>query len=99
MKLFLVLCVFGIVSFAAAKPQGRGCIWIMGRCSRECPEGTHGYSVGCGHLTPEATCQNPEPKEDTRGQICDYSACYCDAPTVRDTTTNKCVPLEDCPKH
>ncbi|XP_045779516.1 uncharacterized protein LOC123877045 isoform X2 [Maniola jurtina] len=100
MKLLIALCFVAIIglSFAETKTYSRGCIYILGRCSRECEEGTHAYAIGCGHMTPEATCDNPNPVADTRGMICDYSACYCDPPTVRDTATNKCVPLEECPK-
>nr|XP_034835728.1 uncharacterized protein LOC117992178 [Maniola hyperantus] len=61
-------------------------------------EGTHDYTTGCGYVTPEATCDNPNPVTDTSGKVCDYTACYCDSPTVRDTATDKCVRLEDCPK-
>lgn len=65
---------------------------------RECEEGTHAYTTGCDYKMPEATCDNPNPVKETRGKICDFTACYCDPPTVRDTTTKKCVKLEDCPK-
>ncbi|XP_026322539.1 uncharacterized protein LOC113232117 [Hyposmocoma kahamanoa] len=98
MKLLVALCVFVVIGFATAKPHERGCIYIMGKCSQECPEGTHSYSLGCDYLVPEATCENPEPKADTRGMFCDFSACYCDEPTVRDKASNKCVPLDQCPK-
>ncbi|XP_045779575.1 UPF0329 protein ECU05_1680/ECU11_0050-like [Maniola jurtina] len=64
----------------------------------QCEEGTHDFTTGCGYVTPEATCDNPNPVTDTSGEVCDYTACYCDSPTVRDTTTDKCVRLEDCPK-
>ncbi|CAH0731349.1 unnamed protein product, partial [Brenthis ino] len=101
MKSLVILCVLALVglSIAGTNPYPRGCIYILGHCYKGCEEGTHGYSTGCGYLTPEPTCENPEPQEDTRGKICDYSACYCDAPTVRDTVSKKCVPLEECPKN
>ncbi|CAK1594148.1 unnamed protein product [Parnassius mnemosyne] len=76
----------------------RGCIYIDGKCSRECEEGTQAYTTGCDYLTKEATCDEPNPQPDTRGMICDFTACYCAPPTVRDTVTNKCVPLEECTK-
>lgn len=63
----------------------------------ECEEGTHGYTPGCGPITPEATCDEPQPKSEN-GETCDYSGCYCDPPTVRDTASGKCVALEKCPK-
>ncbi|XP_023943406.2 uncharacterized protein LOC112049659 [Bicyclus anynana] len=100
MKLLFVLSLVALVglSLADTKTHNRGCIYIMGRCYRECEEGTHSYGTGCGYLLPEATCDNPTPELDKRGKICDFSACYCDPPTVRDSATNKCVALEDCPK-
>lgn len=57
--------------------------------------GTHAYTTGCGFLTPEPTCDSPTPQEDTRGRICDYSACYCDAPTVR-SSSGACIALSEC---
>ncbi|CAH2237077.1 jg17252 [Pararge aegeria aegeria] len=100
MKLIFVLCLFAVVGLSMAEPVSypRGCIYVMGRCHRECEVGTHAYTTGCGFKQPEATCANPKPELDTRGKICDYSACYCDEPTVRDTATGKCVPLEECTK-
>ncbi|KPJ01280.1 hypothetical protein RR46_01415 [Papilio xuthus] len=68
----------------------------VGTYSQEdCELGTHAYTTGCGHLTPEPTCAEPHPKP-RRGRICDYSACYCDPPTVRDPKTKKCVQLHEC---
>ncbi|XP_028158998.1 uncharacterized protein LOC135081790 [Ostrinia nubilalis] len=99
MKSLVILCVLALVGLAMAdtKPHSRGCIYILGRCSRECEEGTHAYALGCGHKTPEPTCEEPKPVEE-KGILCDYSACYCDPPTVRDTVSGKCVELEKCPK-
>ncbi|CAH2095623.1 unnamed protein product [Euphydryas editha] len=75
----------------------RNSILLAGQ--EECEEGTYSYTTGCGALTPEATCADPNPKPDTDGgSICDYSACYCNPPTVRHPESNKCVPLEECPK-
>ncbi|CAH2095625.1 unnamed protein product [Euphydryas editha] len=66
---------------------------------KECEVGTHAYAIGCGVITPEATCANPNPKpENEKAFICDYSACYCNPPTVRHPESKKCVPLEECPK-
>jgi hypothetical protein len=65
--------------------------------ARPCPEGTHAYTTGCSQKMPEATCDVPNPVKE-KAIICDYSACYCNAPTVRDKTTGKCVPLDQCPK-
>ncbi|XP_047991688.1 uncharacterized protein LOC125230547 isoform X1 [Leguminivora glycinivorella] len=101
MKVVFVCLVF--VGLALAKPAGdddnsRGCRYIEGRCVEKCPVGTHAYTTGCSYLTPEATCANPNPKQDTRGKLCDFSACYCDAPTVRDEKTNQCVSLDKCSK-
>lgn len=62
-----------------------------------CPVGTHSYTTGCSPRTPEPTCEEPNPVAEDY-DICDYSDCYCDAPTVRDTVSKKCVELEDCPK-
>ncbi|KPJ15533.1 hypothetical protein RR48_09462 [Papilio machaon] len=61
----------------------------------DCEVGTHAYTTGCSHLTPEPTCAEPRPKP-RKGRICDYSACYCDPPTVRDTKTMKCVQVHEC---
>ncbi|GBP04534.1 hypothetical protein EVAR_3900_1 [Eumeta japonica] len=93
------LVFLAVVGLAAADTvlYPRGCIYIMGKCFRECEEGTHAYSTGCGPRTPEATCDNPEPQPEP-GALCDYSACYCDAPTVRDGASGKCVPPHHCPK-
>ncbi|RVE48509.1 hypothetical protein evm_006820 [Chilo suppressalis] len=99
MKVAICLLLAAIVglSLAETKTHSRGCIYIMGRCARECEEGTHAYAVGCARKTPEPSCDEPNPvKEDAI--ICDYSACYCDPPTVRDHASKKCVLLEDCPK-
>ncbi|XP_075984708.1 uncharacterized protein LOC142982198 [Anticarsia gemmatalis] len=98
MKLLVVLSVLAIVAFANAKsPSSRGCLYILGVCKRECEEGTHAYGSACPQPTkPEPTCEDPHPKEINPG-YCDYSACYCDAPTVRDTISGKCVLLENCP--
>ncbi|KAM3962111.1 uncharacterized protein ACR2FA_003798 [Aphomia sociella] len=100
MKSLLYLCALALVGLAVAdtKIYSRGCYYILGRCVKECEEGTHSYTTGCGYLTPEATCDNPNPVKETRGMICDFSACYCDPPTVRDTKTKKCVPLDECSK-
>ncbi|CAG9793227.1 unnamed protein product [Diatraea saccharalis] len=99
MKLVISVCVLALVGLALAdtKTHSRGCIYIVGRCARECEEGTHAYAVGCAQKTPEATCEEPNPVKE-EAIICDYSACYCDPPTVRDTVSDKCVALEDCPK-
>ncbi|XP_026749490.1 uncharacterized protein LOC113510237 [Galleria mellonella] len=102
MKCLFYLCAFVLVGLALGdtKLRSRGCIYALGRCVRECEEGTHGYAVGCDFITPEPTCEEPKPVKDTRaGLICDFSACYCDPPTVRDTKTKKCVPLEECPQN
>ncbi|XP_045779576.1 synaptic vesicle membrane protein VAT-1 homolog [Maniola jurtina] len=101
MKLLIALCFVALVGLSLA--QGtlypNGCIWIEGRCAYGCEDGTHDYTTGCDYVTPEATCDNPNPVPDIdAGEVCDYTACYCNSPTVRDTTTNKCVRLEDCPK-
>ncbi|KAH9642566.1 hypothetical protein HF086_011159 [Spodoptera exigua] len=64
---------------------------------KECEVGTHAYTTGCGPLIPEPTCDEPSPVAG-KGMICDYSSCYCDVPTVRDTVSGKCVPLDQCPK-
>ncbi|KAJ8711947.1 hypothetical protein PYW08_008901 [Mythimna loreyi] len=96
MKIILALCVLSIVALVNAKPSGcRFGPW--GRCVEQCPDGTHSYSSGCRPLVPEATCDNPNPVAG-QAPLCDYSACYCDAPTVRDSTTGRCVQLEECPK-
>ncbi|CAG5024882.1 unnamed protein product [Parnassius apollo] len=92
---FVLLAIIS-VALCDTVPHSRGCIYIMGRCYRECEEGTQAYALGCGYLTKEATCKEPNPQPDTRGKICDFSACYCAPPTVRDPVTKKCVPLEEC---
>ncbi|XP_075984580.1 uncharacterized protein LOC142982119 [Anticarsia gemmatalis] len=99
MKVVIALCVLTFVSFASATPQAypRGCIYVLGKCYKECEVGTHAYATGCGQKTPEATCEQPNPVKE-EGIICDYSACYCDPPTVRDSISGKCVPIEQCPK-
>ncbi|CAH0731351.1 unnamed protein product, partial [Brenthis ino] len=100
MKSLVIVCVLALVGLSIAEfdPYPNGCIYVEGRCVGGCEEGTHAYATGCEVLTPEPTCENPEPKEDSDEMICDFTACYCNAPTVRDTVSNKCVPLEDCPK-
>ncbi|KAG6445545.1 uncharacterized protein LOC115440516 [Manduca sexta] len=95
MKTIIIVALFALVAVATAANHSRGCIYIMGRCQRECEEGTHAYTTGCSKKTPEPTCEEPNPVEED-AIICDYSACYCDAPNVRDTKTNKCVPLDQC---
>ncbi|CAB3233133.1 unnamed protein product [Arctia plantaginis] len=99
MKVLVAICVLALVALSSAKPQlhPRGCITVLRKCQRECEEGTHAYAPGCGPKTSEATCDEPNPKEE-RVIICDYSACYCDPPTVRDTVSGKCVTLDQCPK-
>nr|AAV91426.1 putative protease inhibitor 4 [Lonomia obliqua] len=94
---FFVLALVGLPTTTPTGTHSRGCIYILGRCSSECPVGTHGYATGCGRKMPEATCDAPNPVLE-EGIICDYSACYCDPPTVRDTVSNKCVSPNDCPK-
>nr|XP_026500175.1 uncharacterized protein LOC113403794 [Vanessa tameamea] len=100
MKSIMIWCILTFVGLTLAETSlyPRGCIYVMGRCHRECEVGTHAYTTGCGFLTPEATCDNPAPVVNENGKICDYSACYCDPPTVRDTISGKCVQKEDCPK-
>ncbi|XP_059051738.1 uncharacterized protein LOC131846449 [Achroia grisella] len=99
MKSLFYLCAFALIGLAVGETNlyPRGCIYIVGRCARECEEGTYGYSLGCGFKTPEATCENPTPVQDRSRRICDYSACYCAPPTVRNTKTKKCVQLDECP--
>ncbi|XP_045779517.1 uncharacterized protein LOC123877046 [Maniola jurtina] len=100
MKFLVAICLIVLVGLSLAKDlfHPRGCIWKEGLCIRDCEEGTHEeYKILCYYFTPEPTCDNPNPVPDTELK-CDRSACYCDAPTVRDTATNKCVRLEDCPK-
>ncbi|KAL0868235.1 hypothetical protein ABMA27_007768 [Loxostege sticticalis] len=99
MKSLVVLCVLALAGLALAdtKTHSRGCIYILGKCAHECEEGTHAYTTGCSPKTPEPTCAEPNPVAEKHA-ICDYSACYCDPPTVRDTVSNKCVPLDKCPK-
>ncbi|CAH2095626.1 unnamed protein product [Euphydryas editha] len=99
MKSFSILCLFALVGLTLARgpPYPRGCIYVNGRCQRECEPGTHAYTTGCHPKTPEPTCAEPNPQPE-RASICDFTACYCDSPTVRNTETNKCVPLEECPK-
>ncbi|KAL4719611.1 hypothetical protein ACJJTC_018191 [Scirpophaga incertulas] len=100
MKAIVALCILALVGYSVAetKKYPRGCIFVMGRCARECEVGTHSYNTGCSRKMPEATCDNPNPELE-EGILCDYSACYCDAPTVRDTASGKCVRLEDCPQN
>ncbi|OWR48384.1 putative protease inhibitor 4 [Danaus plexippus plexippus] len=100
MKSVFILCLIAFLGLTLAETTlyPRGCIYALGKCVRECEVGTHAYTTGCGYLTPEATCENPKPTTDMRARICDYSACYCDPPTVRNKVNNKCVPLEECPK-
>ncbi|KAF9794891.1 hypothetical protein SFRURICE_005126 [Spodoptera frugiperda] len=96
MKLFAILCVLGYVAFSFGKP--RECYYDdRGLCYKECEVGTRAYTTGCGPLVPEPTCDEPNPVAG-EGLICDYSACYCEAPTVRDTVSGKCVNLDQCPK-
>ncbi|XP_072938948.1 uncharacterized protein [Epargyreus clarus] len=97
MKSIVVVCVlFGLAS-ALTVPHSRGCIYILGRCHEECPEGTHAYALGCGYKTPEATCKQPNPVAEDY-MLCDFSDCYCDPPTLRDESTGKCVLKENCSK-
>ncbi|CAH2054104.1 unnamed protein product, partial [Iphiclides podalirius] len=98
MNLLSWVALLFFVGVAVAYPEGssRGCIYIHGICQRECEEGTTAYVSNCDYMVPEATCDEPNPQPDLSGKLCDYSACYCEAPTVRDTKTNKCVALEEC---
>ncbi|KAJ8709388.1 hypothetical protein PYW07_009214 [Mythimna separata] len=98
MKVLVALCVLTIVTLSYSSPLTQECYYDdRGLCSGFCEEGTHSYTTGCGPVTPEATCDNPNPIAG-KGDVCDYSDCYCNAPTVRDTVSGKCVNLEDCPK-
>ncbi|XP_035452630.2 uncharacterized protein LOC118277799 isoform X2 [Spodoptera frugiperda] len=99
MKVIVALCVLSLVALATCSTNlhPRGCIYIMGRCYKECEVGTRAYTTGCGPLVPEPTCDEPNPVAG-EGLICDFSACYCEAPTVRDTASGKCVNLDQCPK-
>ncbi|XP_047992119.1 uncharacterized protein LOC125230889 isoform X2 [Leguminivora glycinivorella] len=67
-------------------------------CPIKCPPGTYRYDTGCDYLQPEPTCKNPRPAKETEYQICDYQACYCSPPTVRNEETKQCVELCDCPR-
>ncbi|XP_023943428.2 uncharacterized protein LOC112049671 [Bicyclus anynana] len=94
MYVVVALC---FVALASAMPDYRPCTYdTRGLCMHYCEEGTYSYNTGCGPMTPEPTCENPHPVA-TRYAICDYSACYCKPPTVRDTSSKKCVLLERCP--
>ncbi|CAB3224836.1 unnamed protein product [Arctia plantaginis] len=66
MKVLVAICVLTLVALSFAKPEGysRGCIYILGRCYRECEEGTHAFATSCGPKTPEATCDEPNPKQE-----------------------------------
>ncbi|KAJ8709386.1 hypothetical protein PYW07_009212 [Mythimna separata] len=97
MKFAIILCVFALVALSAGKPKFKRCIYVNGRCFKECEPGTYSYGTGCGPLTPEPTCDEPNPVAG-RGNVCDFSACYCSPPTVREPNSRKCVKLEDCPK-
>ncbi|CAG9130958.1 unnamed protein product [Plutella xylostella] len=97
---------------AQPTPASRGLICDFSACYCDAPtvrhEGTDqcvrledcvkhvSYAVGCATVMSEPTCAQPTPA--SRGLICDFSACYCDAPTVRHEGTDKCVRLEDCDK-
>ncbi|XP_075984910.1 uncharacterized protein LOC142982336 [Anticarsia gemmatalis] len=99
MKFAVTLCVLVFVALAAAKPQRYDCngtIDGFGRCIQDCPRGTYRYATACGPFTPEATCNRPHPRAED-AFICDFSACYCSSPKVRNVITGKCVALEDCP--
>ncbi|CAH0728595.1 unnamed protein product, partial [Brenthis ino] len=41
------------------------------------------------------TCQNPTIHE-REFSACDIPDCFCNTPNVRDTRTNKCIPLSEC---
>ncbi|XP_012545522.1 uncharacterized protein LOC105841582 [Bombyx mori] len=107
MRCLVMLCALIAVAFAAPSTIGdvptalpayhRGCMFIFGNCTRHCEVGTHVYTNDCGPFMPEATCDVPVPVQETHS-VCDFSACYCDPGTVRDTKTKKCVKLEDCSK-
>ncbi|CAB3224837.1 unnamed protein product [Arctia plantaginis] len=99
MKLLVVLCVLTFVALLSAKPDGypRGCLYASGKCIRACEIGTYAYTTGCSQKTPEPNCYEPNPK--TEGPIvCNFSACYCEQPTVRDLITGQCVTLDECIK-
>ncbi|XP_011565174.3 uncharacterized protein LOC105394953 [Plutella xylostella] len=97
------LAILGLAFLVAAAQTNytdhpRGCIYDdSGHCMRECEEGTHSYGSGCGPVMSEPTCEQPTPKVES-GNTCDFSACYCDAPTVRHKASKKCVKLKDCYK-
>ncbi|VVC88196.1 unnamed protein product [Leptidea sinapis] len=63
---------------------------------RECEVGTRAYTTGCSKLKPEPSCEDPNPPE-LPGNICDFSACYCEPPTLRNKLTKECVAPEKCP--
>ncbi|CAK1545418.1 unnamed protein product [Leptosia nina] len=94
---FGILTVVGL-TLADTVLYPRGCIYALGRCIRECEEGTRAYTTGCGPLKPEPTCEEPDPVEG-KGIICDYSACYCEPPTVRHADSGKCMLIEECPQN
>ncbi|CAH2237073.1 jg17249 [Pararge aegeria aegeria] len=97
MILVVALCFVALVGSAPSVPEDRECIYDdRGLCMGYCPEGTYSYTPGCGPITEEPTCDNLQPVASDY-DVCDLSDCYCKPPTVRDTASKKCVPLEECP--
>nr|XP_021198120.2 uncharacterized protein LOC110381997 [Helicoverpa armigera] len=98
MKVFMSLLTLGLIALSYCTPEPEECYYdSRGLCMGECEPGTYSYTSNCDQMMiPEPTCDTPTPQEEEAP--CDYSACYCKAPTVRDTSSGKCVPLEQCPK-
>ncbi|KAI5638172.1 hypothetical protein NE865_09118 [Phthorimaea operculella] len=92
MKLLFSFCIVLVLSYVAAQ---KPCTDFY--CGPPCADDEYLYSTGCSYKQIEPTCENPNPGKDMRAQLCDYSKCYCKSPKVRDTTTNQCVCVEDCP--
>ncbi|XP_046971428.1 uncharacterized protein LOC124538419 [Vanessa cardui] len=62
--------------------------------TKKCPRGEH--SVLYCPQKAEPSCENPTVHDLQGPAACGIPDCFCNAPTVRDTKTNKCVPLSKC---
>lgn len=59
----------------------------------KCPAGEH--SVLYCPQRAEPSCDNPTVHGELYGP-CDIPQCFCNSPNVRDTRTNRCIPLSEC---
>lgn len=96
----LVACLC-LVQQASANPLQGGSSynidmvnWLAGK---EC--GQDEYLAEGKLPSCEPTCDNKKPICQKVFYVMDTALCFCKAPLVRDTKSNKCVPVEQCPNN